>query len=92
MHKFIKSLIETEFGITFWPSTSGKPMSNAILEIIHDVLGNLVRTFKISTQTYVDKYDPWTGILAAVSFSIISTTVGKSALTANPLTKDCASD
>ena len=44
--------------------TSGNPTSNDILEVIHVVLGNQVRTFNI-TQTYVDKYDPWPGILYA---------------------------
>ena len=48
-------------------------MSNEILEQIHQVLGNLVRTFNIQ-QTYVDENDPWTGILAAAAFSIPSTT------------------
>ena len=72
-HKFRKSLIETEFGITSKPSTSGNPMCNAILERIHQVLGKIVRTFNIQ-QTYVDKNDPWTGILAAAAFAISSTT------------------
>ena len=48
-------------------------MSNVILERIHQVLGNLVRTCNI-TQTYVDEYEPWSGILAAASFAILSTT------------------
>ena len=47
-------------------------MSNAILERIHQVIGNLVHTCNI-TQTYVDKYDPRSGILAALSFVIRST-------------------
>ena len=54
-HKFRKYLIEMEYGITAKPSTSGNPMSNAVLEMIHQVLGNQVRTFNISTQTYVKK-------------------------------------
>ena len=33
-----------------------------------------MRTFNIQ-QTYVDKNDPWTGILAAVAFEIRSTTI-----------------
>ena len=41
-------------------------MSNAILERIQYVIGNLLYTCNI-TQTYVDKYDPWLGILAAVA-------------------------
>ena len=36
-----------------------------------------MRTFNISTQTYVDKNDPWTGILAAAAFLISSTTNGQ---------------
>ena len=49
----------------------GNPTSNAILERIHQVLGNLERTFNI-TETYADKYDPWSGILAAAEFLIQS--------------------
>ena len=49
-------------------------MYNAVLESIHKVLVNLVRNFNISTQTYVDKNDPYTGILAAAAFVIRSKT------------------
>ena len=72
-HEFIKSLIETEYGIPAKPSTLGNPMSNVILERIHQVLGNLGRTFNIQ-HTYIDKNDPWTGILDASAFLICSTT------------------
>ena len=48
-------------------------MSNEILEWIHKVLGNLVQNFNIN-QTYADNNDPWSGILAAASFSVLSTT------------------
>ena len=41
-HKFGKSLIEDEYGITEKSRTSGNPMSNSVLERIHQVLGNLV--------------------------------------------------
>ena len=50
-HEFIKSIIETEYGITSKPITSGNPMSNGILEWIHQVIGNLVRTFNIQKPT-----------------------------------------
>ena len=71
-HEFSKSLIEREYGITAKPSTSGNPTSNAILERIHQFLGNLERTFNIK-KTYVDGNDPWLVILAAESFSVFST-------------------
>ena len=48
-------------------------MYNAILERIQKVLGNLVQTFNIQ-QTYVEKNDPWKGILGAAAFTIRSTT------------------
>ena len=48
-----------EYGITSKPSILVNTMSNAVLERIHQILGNLVRTFNIFTQPYADKYDPW---------------------------------
>ena len=72
-HEFRKYLIEDQYGITYKPSTSGNPMSNAILGRIHQVLGNLVQIFNIQ-QTYVEKNDPWTGILAAAVYENFSTT------------------
>ena len=51
-------------------------MSNVILVRIHQVIGNLMRTFNVQ-QTYVDKNDPWAGILAAAAFAICSTTIRK---------------
>ena len=46
--------------------------SNAILEQIHQVLGNLVRTYNIK-NTYIDEYDPWSGILVTAAFTNSST-------------------
>ena len=72
-HGFRKSLIEYEYKITAKPITLVCPIQNAILEQIHQVLGNLVRNFNVQ-QTYVDKNDPWTGISAEAAFVIFSTT------------------
>ena len=47
-------------------------MSNAVSEHIHQVIGNLVRNLNTS-QTYIEKYDPLTGILATAEFAIRST-------------------
>ena len=63
-----------ECGITDKPSTLVNTMSNTVLERIHQALGNLIRTFKISNHTYFDKNDPWTGILDASTFAIFSAT------------------
>ena len=69
----IKYLIADEYGITDKPITLGNPTSNAILEWIHQVLGNLVRDFNVH-QTYINENDPRKGIWAAAEFSIQSTT------------------
>ena len=71
--EFRKSLIETEYGITAKKSTSVKPMPNAVLEQIHQVIGKLVQTFNIK-QTCVDKNDSLARILAAAASAIRSTT------------------
>ena len=63
-----------EYRITAKPSTPGNTMYNAVLERIHQILGNLVWTFNISTQSYVDKNYLWTDILSADEFAILSTT------------------
>ena len=43
------------------------------IEKNHAVIGNLVCTYNVK-DTYIDKYDPWMGILAAAAFPIFSTT------------------
>ena len=61
-----------EYGITVKPSTLVNPIYDAILKQIYQVLGNLVLTCNI-TQTYDDKDDPCSGILAAAAFVILLT-------------------
>ena len=39
---------------------------------IHQVLGNMLRTFKLET-IFLDTNDPWAGILAATAFAIRNT-------------------
>ena len=62
-----------EYRITVKPSTLVNPIYDEILKQIHQVIGNLVLTCNI-TQTYDDKDDPWSGILAAEKILILSTT------------------
>ena len=44
-------------------------MSNAVLERIYQILGNLVQACNI-IQTYVEEDNPWSGILAANFFAV----------------------
>ena len=43
-HEFRKSLIEDKYGIVSKPNTLGNPMSNAVLEQIHQDIRNLLHT------------------------------------------------
>ena len=54
------------------PITSGNPTFNAILAPIRQVPGNLGRTYNIK-YTYVDEDEPWSDILTAAEFLILST-------------------
>ena len=60
-HDMSKFLIEMEYKIVANPSILVTPMSNVILERIHQVLGNLVHTCNIKL-THVDEYDPRLGV------------------------------
>ena len=50
------------------------PQANSILKGIHhhQVISSLVRTFDLENN-YLDKDDPWSGILAATYFAVWST-------------------
>ena len=48
------------------------PQANSVLEPIHQVIANMLRTFELEEQE-VDKDDPWTGILNAVGWAVRST-------------------
>jgi transposase InsO family protein len=49
------------------------PQANAIVEHVHQTLGNLIRSFQLQDKPYYDPDDPWGGILAAVAFVLRST-------------------
>ena len=71
-HEFKNSLIENEYGIKTKSDSPGNPQSRAIIEILHQVLGDLVRTYNLQ-ETYIDDVDPWMGILEAAAFAVSST-------------------
>jgi hypothetical protein len=62
----------TNYGIKRKHSTSHNPQSNGIIERIHQVVGNSLRTLDLESAE-VDDEDPWTPFLAAVAWAIRST-------------------
>jgi transposase InsO family protein len=59
-------LIKQECDIEAKPSSKRNPQSNAILERIHQTIGNMLRVFEAENQP-IDELDPWSGILSAAA-------------------------
>ena len=49
------------------------PQANAIVEHVHQTIGNMIRTFQVYDNDELDDEDPWTGILAAIMAAVRST-------------------
>ena len=67
-----KRMVQNDYGIKAKPITVRNPQSNAIVERVHQVIGNIIRTFELESN-YMDEKDPWKGILSATAFAIRST-------------------
>ena len=65
-------MIQDDYGIKKRPITKRNPQANAIIERIHQTIGNMIRTFEITEQE-VDESDPWSGLLSAVMFATRAT-------------------
>ena len=75
-NKFIghksRHMVGHDYGIKCKPITVQNPQTNAIVEQIHQVIANMVQTFDLELN-YLDKEDPWKGVLAATAFAVRST-------------------
>ena len=71
-HAFKNYLIKNEFGIKANCATKANPQANYILEMINQVIANLVHKFN-SKHNYLYEGNPWSGILAATGFTVLST-------------------
>jgi hypothetical protein len=60
------------YGIKEKHSTSHNPQSNGVIERIHQVVGNSLRTFQLESAT-LNEDDPWTTYLVSVAWAVRST-------------------
>ena len=67
-----REMIINDYGITVKPITSRNPQANAILERVHQTIGNILRTFKVQNMV-LDDENPWDGILASTMFALRAT-------------------
>jgi transposase InsO family protein len=70
-HDF-QDMLKNDYGIKRKPITVRNPQANAIVERIHQVIGNIIRTFELQ-DNYLDEEDPWKGILSATAFAVRAT-------------------
>ena len=64
-----KTLIKDDYNITLKPITAQNPHANAILERVHQTIGNIIRTMKVQ-EMVLDDDNPWDGILASTLFAL----------------------
>ena len=67
------TMVQDDCGIKKKPITKSNPQANAIVERVHQTIGNMIRTFEIQANPDPDESDPWSGILTAVAFAVRST-------------------
>ena len=60
-------MIACDYGIIRKPITARNLQANGIIEIIHQTIENMVRTFQAHEED-LDEENPWAGILGAVMF------------------------
>jgi hypothetical protein len=69
MAEFAK-MVKNDYGLKIEPVTTRNPQANAIMERVHQTIGNIIRTFNVQSM---DSDDPWTGTLAAAMFAARAT-------------------
>eukprot|EP00957_Ditylum_brightwellii_P185990 14160104-Ditylum_brightwellii.AAC.1 len=57
-------MIASDYGVKEKPTTARNPQANSVIERIHHIIGNMIRSFELH-DTNIDEKDPWTGILSA---------------------------
>jgi hypothetical protein len=60
-------MIKEDYTIKAKPTTVRNSQANAIVERVHQVIGNIIWTFELESN-YLDKESPWKEILSATAF------------------------
>ena len=64
-----REMIINDYGTIVKPITSSNLQANAILERMHQTIGNILCTLKVQNMVLDDKH-PWDGILASTMFAL----------------------
>ena len=68
----VAAALKTQFGIQRKLITTQNPQANAIIERIHQVVGDMIRTRDIRGKNDLDPHFGWTGVLSAVRHAVRS--------------------
>ena len=68
--KEFHAMVRDDYGIALSPITVRNPQANAILERIHQTIGNILRTFELQDTNQMEEID---GVLAATMFAVRAT-------------------
>jgi hypothetical protein len=69
MAEFAK-MVREHCGVKIKPITARNPQANAIIERVHQTIGNIIQMFDVQLT---DKEDPWNGMLSATMFAARAT-------------------
>jgi transposase InsO family protein len=69
----VYEMLKKDYGIKVKPISTRNPQANAIVERVHQTIGNMIKTFQVYDNDGLDDDDPWSGILAAVMAAVRST-------------------
>ena len=64
-------MLKNDYRITLKLITNRNLQANAMVERIHQVCGNMIRTCAISGKADLDE-DGWTGVLSAIRYAVCS--------------------
>lgn len=72
-HVFRQTL-QDDYGIELRLITTANPQANAVVERIHQVIGNMLRTMSLEDMYLLPPpYDPFAGVISAIGYAIRST-------------------
>ncbi len=69
----VRTMLRDEYGITRKPITTRNPQANAMVERAHKTIHQMIRSQQIRDSDDLPPDDQWSGILAAVGFSMRAT-------------------
>ncbi len=69
-----RAMLQEDCAASTSVSTKRNPQSDAIVERMHQTIGDMLCTFRVHDSGHgIDQDDPWSGILAAVAFAVRAT-------------------